>query len=150
LASDPDGDTLSFSASATSVQGGTIGIAGGNLTYTPPTGFIGADSFTVAADDSRGGATNRTVSVTVNSGSTVSLNIVSPPTIQGGNFVVRFAGIPGRTYTIEWSADAVVWAKMTNLTAPASNMGFGVGVFEFSDPTGGDTVRLFRTVYPSY
>ena len=150
LASDADGDTLSFSAGATTAQGGTVGIAGGNLTYTPPAGFSGADSFTVTADDSRGGTTNRTVSVTVNTGSTVSLNIVSPPTIQGGNFVVRFAGIPGRTYTIEWSADGVVWTKKTNLMAPTSNLGFGVGVFEFTDPTGGDTVRLFRTVYPSY
>lgn len=150
LATDPEGDTITFGASATSTAGGTISVSGGNLTYTPLTGFSGADSFTVTADDGRGGTTNRTVSVTVNSGATVSLNVVFGPTIQSGNFVVRFAGIPGRTYTIEWSADATTWAKKENLTAPTTNTGLGVGVFEFSEATGEATSRFYRTIYPSY
>ncbi len=150
LATDPDGDSLSFSASATSTQGGTVSVSGGNLTYVPLMGFSGSDTFTVTTDDGRGGTTNRTVSVTVNSGAAVSLNVVFGPMIQDGDFVVRFAGIPGRTYTIQWSADGSVWAKKSNLTAPTTNTGFGVGVFEFRETTGGAISRFYRTVYPSY
>jgi hypothetical protein len=151
LATDPDGDSMTFTVSPTSTQGGTVGLAGSTVTYTPPATFSGTDTFTFTANDGRGGITNGTVTVTVRTGTTVSLNIVFGPTIQTGNFVVRFAAIPGRTYTIEWSDNATgPWTKAMNRTAPATDQGFGVGVFEFSEPTGMASSRFYRTVYPSY
>ncbi len=151
LATEPDGDSLSFTVSATSANGGTVSLSSGTVTYTPPAGFSGTDTFTYTADDGHGGTTNGTVTVTITTGLAVSLNIVSPPAIVGPNFVVRFAGIPGRTYTIERSATVTgPWTNATNVTAPTSDTGFGIGVFEFSEATGGDTTRFFRTVYPSY
>ncbi len=151
LATDPDEDTLTFGVSSSSAAGGSVSVVNSNVTYTPPSGFTGTDTFTFTANDGRGGITNGTVTVAVRNAIAVSLNVVSGPAIVGSDFVVRFAAIPGRTYTIEWSANPTgPWAKADNRMAPTSNQGFGVGVFEFSEPTGGQTERYYRTVYPSY
>jgi hypothetical protein len=151
LAADPDEDTITFGVSASSTAGGSVSLLNGAITYTPPAGFAGTDTFTYTADDGRGGTTNGTVTVAVRNAITVSLNIVSGPVVTNGNFVIRFAAIPGRTYTIEWSENATgPWAKADNRTAPTSNLGFGVGVFEFSEATGGEASRFYRTVYPAY
>jgi subtilisin family serine protease len=151
LATDPDGDSMTFTVSPASTQGGTLSLASGTVTYTPPAAFSGTDTFTYTANDGRGGVTNGTVTVTVRTGTSVSLNIVFGPVIQGGNFVVRFGAIPGRTYTIEWSDNATgPWTKATNVTAPTTDQGFGIGVFEFSEPTGMASSRFYRTIYPSY
>ena len=63
---DANGDTLAVrSVSAASSQGGTVTLAGGVVTYTPPAGFRGTDTFTYVVEDSRGATDTATVTVTV-------------------------------------------------------------------------------------
>ena len=62
---DPDGDTLTFAAGATSSAHGTVSInSDGSFTYTPEPGFNGTDTFSYTATD---GTTTveQTVTVTV-------------------------------------------------------------------------------------
>ena len=151
-ATDPNGDTLTITGVSPSTQGGTTTLGSGIVTYTPPGGFNGTDTFTYSIGDGRGGVATATVTVTVQPSSAVSLNITQPPTVEGGEFVVRFAGIPGCDYTIE-STDSLspaLWLKKTNATAPVAPGGFGVGVFEFRESTGSAASRYYRTVYPAY
>jgi hypothetical protein len=78
-------------------------------------------------------------------------NAVPPPFVQNGDFVARFDGTPGITYTIE-SSDGLVpanWQKATNMTAPITDLGLGVGVFEFRDSTAAPK-KFYRAVYPPY
>ena len=64
VASDPDGDALSFSAS--DPANGTItGGAGGQFVYTPDQGFTGTDSFTVTVVDEDGAFDSEEFSITV-------------------------------------------------------------------------------------
>ena len=63
-ASDPDGDTLTFSATA-AAHGSVTGGSGGVFTYTPTAGYTGSDSFTVAVNDGHGHTVNQTVSVAI-------------------------------------------------------------------------------------
>ena len=67
---DVDGDSLEISAvDAVSNQGGSIVVNGDNtVTYTPPTGWSGTDTFGYTIDDSRGGVDTALVAVTVQSG----------------------------------------------------------------------------------
>lgn len=58
------GETLTLLSNSSSVAGATIAIANGQIVYTPPTGFIGVDSFTYTVQNSLG-ETN-TPNVTVN------------------------------------------------------------------------------------
>jgi hypothetical protein len=66
--SDADGDSLTIdSFDETSAEGGTVTDNGdGKLTYAPPAGFVGTDSFGYAIADGRGGTDTATVKVTVN------------------------------------------------------------------------------------
>ena len=66
--------------------------------------------------------------------------------------MIRFAGIPGYTYTVEYSDSLApaAWQKKTNAAAPAAVGEFGIGVFEFREQTKGASSRFFRTVWPAY
>jgi hypothetical protein len=151
---DEDGDPLTVIAISTpSTMGGTVVLALGTVTYTPASEYTGADSFTYTMSDGHGNTAIGTVNVTITSSTGVSLNRVYGPVVDGGNFVVRFAGIPGRTYTLEYTdslTQPVIWQKAVNLTAPTTAGSWGRGVFQFSEPTGGASVRYYRTTYPAY
>ncbi len=111
-AGDPDLDTLSITgASAASTANGSVTTGASSLTYTPPTGFVGADSFTIALSDGRGGTANGNVQVTVT-------GLLGDPKLDAkiatrpdGKVETLFAGIPGQNYVIE---------RTTNLSNPAS------------------------------
>ena len=59
---------------------------------------------------------------------------------------------PGITYNIEYTTNitSANWQKATNIAAPMTNQGFGIGVFQFRDPIVGLSKRFYRSVYPSY
>lgn len=63
---DANGDAIAVrSVAAASTQGGTVALVGGVVTYTPPAGFRGTDTFTYTVEDTRGGSDTATVTVTV-------------------------------------------------------------------------------------
>lgn len=59
------GNALTVSADATSAAGGTVAVSGNDVTYTPATDFLGADSFSYTITASTGTGTAK-VYVTVN------------------------------------------------------------------------------------
>jgi hypothetical protein len=73
------------------------------------------------------------------------------PAVTNGNCVIRMTGQPSVTYTVE-AATAVTgpWQEQTNVTAPVSDQGHGIGVVELSDPIGAAPQRFYRAVYPPY
>lgn len=153
VALDVDGDALLVTAvSASSTNGGTVQLVAGWVTYTPPLGYTGADAFTYTLSDDRGGSAPGTVPVLVEASTAISLNRVYGPVLENGNFVVRFAGLPGATYTIEYtdSISPVNWLKAINLTAPTAAGAYGRGVFQFRESASGVVSRYYRTVYPAY
>jgi hypothetical protein len=79
-------------------------------------------------------------------------NPLPNPFLADGAFVSYFDGTPGFAYTIEYtdSLELHNWHKATNLTAPPTDQGFGVGVFEFRDGSATVPTRFYRSVYPSY
>jgi VCBS repeat-containing protein len=67
-ASDPDGDSLSYSEKpGAGAQHGTVAFdqANGTYTYTPHANFHGTDGFTILISDGEGGTAEQVVSVTV-------------------------------------------------------------------------------------
>jgi parallel beta-helix repeat protein len=64
--SDPDGDALTVASIATgSARGGSIAGSGSTYSYSPPSGFVGSDSFVYTLSDTQGNTTIGTVDVTV-------------------------------------------------------------------------------------
>ena len=65
LATDPDGDVLSYATHTTPEHGVVTLNPDGTFTYRPDAGYVGQDSFVVAVSDGHGGTTLVPVSVTV-------------------------------------------------------------------------------------
>ena len=148
LSNDTDADvgqTLSVTAvSATSTNGGTVGLSAGVVTYTPVAGYSGADQFTYTLTDSLGASVSGTVNVTVTAPSNTSLNTigVSGPGV-GGAITIQFAGIPNQTYDIQASEDLVTWAVIGSATAGSN------GLFQFIDTDAiNHPQRFYRTLVP--
>ena len=153
--SDPDTNQLSITAvSDPQPSGASVSLTSGVITYNPGSAAAGGGSFKYTLEDDRGGSTLVTVTVTITDSSSGggSPNLVYGPVIDGTDFVARFAGIPGQSYTIESSTSATgPWVKKSNVTVPTDNsLGFGVGVFEVRQATSESNSGFYRTVYPAY
>lgn len=127
-ASDPDADPLSIqSAGPSSAQGGTLVTNAASITYSPPNGFTGEDSFTLTFVDDRGASTAGTVRIFVgsppdnggaNSGPTGQQGIILKP---GGVVTATWPGTADQLYEIQRSTDLQVWVTIAK--APADSGG---------------------------
>jgi len=123
---DPDGASLSLTAvEATSAQGGSVTLAAGVVAYTPPAGFVGTDTFRYTL--TAGGRTAQgTVTVRVRASSQIPVNLVflRPATAPATGMDLRFAGLPGRSYSVQFSPDLTgPWAELARVSA-ATGSGF--------------------------
>lgn len=136
---DPDGDNLGIAAaSAASARGGVVQLGDGRVTYTPPAGFTGVDSFSYTVGDGRCGVTTATVEVLVASGNLPAPNQVRIEPKSSG-FQVRFQGTAGVRYAIQRSADLRQWTTIDTRTAPVH------GLIELDDQAAGPNA-FYRTV----
>jgi len=142
---DADGDTISLeSISPTSAAGGVVTLEGSWVRYTPPPGYTNSDSFTYVIKDGRGGTATGTVSIINNSdvGQTQNLTVQD---LGNGSIRIRYFGIPGRTYDLQFSESLVApnWQVIT---------GGVMGELGYRDvidtPPIGSPTRYYRTVCP--
>jgi immune inhibitor A len=63
--SDPDGDALTVTGVTQPANGSAVANAGGTVTYTPASGFVGTDTFTYTVSDGRGGTSTASVTIAV-------------------------------------------------------------------------------------
>jgi hypothetical protein len=136
-----DEDTLTISAvSATSTNGGTVTLGSTNVIYMPATNFVGTDLFTFTVSDGRGGLATASVVVTVTSENDPSLNRIGSLTVtQNGGIAIRFAGIPGYTYTVERTRDLTTWGVIGTFTVPDN------GIAVFTDTNAPQDQAFYRT-----
>jgi hypothetical protein len=144
FASDPDSDLLSVSSvSLNSTNGGRVVLGTSLVIYTPATNFIGTDRFAYTVVDGRGGSAAAAVVVQVrSSGPPSGSNMLTPTPIPGG-WLVGFAGIPGRTYTLQ-RAEGLdgPWFPLAAIT-----VGSG-GIATYADTNAPSSDVYYRTVYP--
>jgi hypothetical protein len=142
--SDPDGDPIAITAVGPgTAQNGSVSLAGGLVTYTPPPSYTGPDQFSYRLSDNRGGSTLGTVNVTV--GATNFLSLVSGPTYSEGRFRATFSGVPGYPYTIEVSPNVTgPWTPLTNIVADINGL---IELDDTPEPPAPAT-RFYRTTYP--
>jgi hypothetical protein len=118
-------------------------LAEGWIFYTPPAGFVNADSFTYTLQDSRGGTATATVEIVprVSSGEpSVNLTLTD---LGGGTYRIAFSGIPWRTYTIQYTESLA----LTNWQSVATRTADSQGRFEYDDTLpGGTPSRYYRCI----
>ncbi len=142
---DPDFDPVSFAGvTSPSANGGTVRRTGPWILYSPAAGSDADDSFTYQVSDGRGGVGIGVVTIRVSGGNpSPSRNVLTLDRDLSGRVTIRFAGIPGRQYRIEATADLAnpSWSSLGNATAGVN------GLFEFTDTDAANHVtRYYRSV----
>lgn len=128
---DPDGDALTIgSVASTGTGGGSVTIDGGWLLYVPPVGWNGSDLVSYTVADADGHRSTGTVLVQpMGAGLTAPNTIVRLQVLPDGARSIGFAGIAGRSYSIQATSDLSqpVWTELTLRLAGPN------GLFEFVD-----------------
>jgi T1SS-143 domain-containing protein len=96
VASDADGNPLSYTAGTAPAHGSVTVNPDGTWTYTPGSNFNGSDSFTVAISDGQGGISTATVNVgvtAVNDAPVTSADSAS--VLEGGSVVINLVSNDG-------------------------------------------------------
>ncbi|HWY78144.1 MAG TPA: cadherin-like domain-containing protein, partial [Verrucomicrobiae bacterium] len=143
VASDPYGFPLTITGvSPNSTNGGTVVFGTNTVTYTPVSGYIGADRFTYTVGDGQGGFALASVLIRVLQTNRPSGDLL--PISKGpGGVTVSFAGIPGLTYTLQRAPTvAGPWTAIAAISVDES----GIGAYVDSSPLPDDA--YYRTVYP--
>ena len=117
---DPEGAALSVIwVSPGSTNGGAVALAGRWTTYTPPGDDDTADYFSFRIRNSIGGEAESLAEVRVLTPSaesqTMNISTLAP---SASNTVVRFIGIPGRSYDVQSTTNlmATPWQKVGAIT----------------------------------
>ncbi len=142
---DPNGHSLAVvSVVSRSAGGGVVLLSGGLLTYQPPAGLVGSDSFTYTITDGLGGTATGTVNVVIRGADGSSSNFVSLTQTPEG-FRVVFAGIPGYFYQIQFTDNLTPPVTWTMLNPPGPIQAGPLGIFEFEDkPNPKPASRFYR------
>ncbi|NUU73932.1 Ig-like domain-containing protein [Paenibacillus xylanilyticus] len=147
VATDPDGDTLTYALNSPPASGTVTVNPNGSLTYTPNPGFAGTDSFTVLVTDANGATAISTVTVQVNNRppTTQNVNLSTPENISVfGQVIGQDPDGDPLTYDLNSqpvNGSVVVNPNGTFTYTPNTNF-IGVDTFTVlvSDPSGGSVV----------
>jgi len=151
VAPDPDGDQTAFvSLQNPTTQNGSVSNGVIWAYYRPALNFAGSDSFNFTVRDSEGDSATGTVLAQI-TGTPVTpdsptLNLVSL-NFQGAAARLKFGGLPGATYTVQYTdslTPPVTWATLGSATVTN-------GVMTIVDPTAGSaSQRFYRTLLQSF
>lgn len=146
---DPDGDALTVSFSGFN-QGGQASYANGTITYTPASNVTGTETFTYTITDAFGAMSSGTVTVTVSAPAGSGANILAANYNAGnGTATIKFAGIPGAAYRLEYTTDLSTWTQVgSNVTLPAIGQPSAGVSTVVQDPAPAPSA-YYRTVYVS-
>ncbi|TVR48813.1 MAG: tandem-95 repeat protein, partial [Puniceicoccaceae bacterium] len=135
---DPDGDPIELSLPATGThQGGAIARAGGQLSYTPPAGFSGRDTFFYRLADPYGGESDGRVTIIVRDPEDPEVTLVDLGFEDTQTARPILIGLPGRDYAAWWSVNLRDWLAVGLVTADAT------GEIDFLHAVGADLPRRF-------
>ena len=145
LASDADSNplTTTISTSPTLGTASVVTIGGEAYIYYQNNGTAGADAIGYTVNDDRGGTGTGTIAIMVAAPGGPSQNSLALEMI-GSDVRLKFLGIPGYDYALEWTHDltpTINWSPLA--TNPAS----GTGLVQFTNtPSGGSDYYRTRWV----
>ncbi|MFT5496138.1 MAG: subtilisin-like proprotein convertase family protein [Kiritimatiellia bacterium] len=120
-------------------------MSGGFIFYQPMPGNVISDTFPVIVSEAGGGSTIYLVTVTTANDIGLSQNTVSM-TVAGSTATLKYAGIPGRSYTFQFAENTLPTPLTWNSAGPivCNPDGFFTVVHTIVYPSG----ELYRTTYP--
>jgi len=150
---DPDNDSLTITTVGNALPtGSTVTLVGAFVVYTAPTTNSGNGSFTYTLSDGTGGhSVIATVAVTQIAASTVSPPGDGRPNSAaiahiGNDFVLRFIGVSGHSYRIQYSTSSGSPYLWNDFEPPADHTTPENGVFSHTDFNPANPTRLYRAI----
>ncbi|MCW1925171.1 family 78 glycoside hydrolase catalytic domain [Luteolibacter arcticus] len=141
-----DGSGLEFlSVDELSVNGASLAVIDGWISYTPQSGNEGPDTFAYTVRDSEGGIRSFTVNVGIIPADAPVQKVESFGSLVDGSRRVAFIGIPGRIYRVQSSetmSDPESWADRETIQADEE------GRFELIDSVPLPEKRFYRAIFP--
>jgi hypothetical protein len=104
---------------------GTATTDGTNVTYTSTGDYVGTNSFTYTVSDGFGGTDTKTVTVIVRANGEGFNQLAPPVPIGGGQVMLSYLGIPGTSYSLDWTTNLtppVIWTALATNTAATNGM----------------------------
>ncbi len=132
---DPDRDALTYSIVAQPVRGKLSTLTGTDLTYIPPLGFSGADSFTFKVSD--GAAESATATVTINVAAIADARRASPLSAGVSVMMPGVADLAAKLAPLS-AGVSVLLPSATDATAKVAPLSAGVSV-QFNTTTSAAT-----------
>ena len=124
-------------------EGGAV-TQGAWVKYTPPAGSTNGDTFTYQVSDGQGGTATGTVTVGIRVDNDPTSNVVVED-LGGGSFRIQGAGVPGRSYRVQYSESLITPNWQTLATRVCDGLG---GLEHVDSPGAGAPVRYYRLVNP--
>ena len=133
--SDPDvTQTLTITSVTQSAHGGAVAISGSSVSYTPPTGFAGSDTFTYTIQDTDGLTDTAIVTVTVAEAANNSLSgFVYIDADRDGVRDSGEMGVPGAQVTltgVDSVGNSISRTKLTNNAGGYSFIDLPAGTYQ--------------------
>ncbi|WP_349409526.1 Ig-like domain-containing protein [Pseudalkalibacillus sp. SCS-8] len=130
VATDPDGDSLIYSINRAASHGTAVVKADGTWTYTPNTGYVGTDQFTVKVSDEKGGEVI----------STISINVLEPvnqlPTVENENVQTEHnQPVEGKVIGHDEDGDTLTYSKESE-PAHGTAVLYADGTWSYTPETG--------------
>ena len=144
---DPEGAPLSITAVGNALPAGsTVSISGAFVVYVVPSNTSGDGSFIYTLSD---GIFSVTGAVTVTQ-TTSSTTAGSPDAVRlvrsGSDYVLKFLGVPGRNYGVQYTADTGGPYNWNEFPSPVGLVAPASGVLSYTDVNPPDPIRLYRAV----
>jgi hypothetical protein len=141
--SDPDGDVLNVTSVSAPAYGSAMINSNDTITYTPPSGFSGTDSFSYAISDGNGGAATGTVAVTVKAPPTMYVLTIGSADMYGKATSGLYTTIKQGSTTVKTGFTTVAFTGTGGATYSVAVSDYGSSFFDHWDD--GSTLRT-RTI----
>lgn len=145
---DADGDALELVAVGNpQPAGATVSRLGNWVIYTSPGPLAGNGSFDYGLSDGPGGHTVvGTVTVVQVAPGTGGGPNVATISVNGGDFLLTFLGVPGQVYRVQYAAGPSAAPSWREFNPPAVHTAAPNGVFVHRDVAPAETTCLYRAV----
>ena len=144
---DPGNQALSITATGNAQpSGATVVISEGFAIYTVPSGSFGDGSFSYTVSNGTFSSIG-IVTITQTSSSSVSSGPTAVSiTAVGADFAIKFLGVPGLTYGIQYTTNPNSPYTWHEFIPPASVNASANGLLNYTDVAPTDPLRLYRAV----
>lgn len=145
--SDPEGQAVAITAVGSAApEGATVAMLGNFVVYTAPANTSGHGSFNYTISAGAQTTTGTVAIVEVDPATGEASAAAASISHDATGYVLRFIGVPGRSYTVQYTSDAGPIYTWNDFDPVAAYIAANNGVFTYTDANPPGPMRLYRAI----